>query len=144
MSEILDVNTTYEPFSIEPIYIEANRGFVTRQNLSGVKRFLDLACGTGTVSDILLEQSPRAHLNGVDYDPVQIELSAERFTKLGHTIRRGFEITDDIANEKPVLTYAVGSADELPFPENSFDCVTIANAIHMLPDKKKLLAEIGP
>lgn len=142
MSQVQQVNTTYEPFSVEPIYIEANRAFVCRQDLGNVRRYLDLACGTGTVSEILLSQSPTAHLNGVDYDPVQIDLITERFTKQGYACRRGFDITTDTANGKPVLTFAVGSADVLPFPENTFDCVTIANAIHMLPDKKKLLDAI--
>lgn len=137
------VNTTYEPFSHEPEYIEANRAFVLRQPLTGVQRFLDLACGTGTVSELLLEQAPQAHLNGVDYDPVQIELSTQRFTNLGYEVRHGFELTDAYAAGKPVLVLAVGSADELPFPEASFDCVTIANAIHMLPDKPRLLAAVA-
>jgi ubiquinone/menaquinone biosynthesis C-methylase UbiE len=137
------VNTTYEPFSHEPEYIEANRVFVLRQPLTGVQRFLDLACGTGTVSELLLEQAPQAHLNGVDYDPVQIELSTQRFTNLGYEVRHGFELTDAYAAGKPVLVLAVGSADELPFPEASFDCVTIANAIHMLPDKPRLLAAVA-
>lgn len=137
------VNTTYEPFSHEPEYIEANRAFVLRQPLSNVKRFLDLACGTGTVSEMLLEQSPEAHLNGIDYDPVQVELSTQRFEPLGYEVRRGFSLTDDWSGGKPVITLGVGSADELPFPEATFDCVTICNAIHLLPDKPRFLAAVA-
>jgi ubiquinone/menaquinone biosynthesis C-methylase UbiE len=137
------VNTTYEPFSAEPEYIEANRQFVLRQPLARVRRFLDLACGTGTVSELLLEQAPKAHLNGIDCDPVQIDLSAARFARLGRTVRRGFELTDDVVDGQPVIMLAVGSADELPFPDGSFDCVTIANAIHLLPDKPRFLAGVA-
>src|ERR687885_707864 len=124
------VNTTYEPFSREPEYVEANRGFVRRVSLGHVGRFLDLACGAGAVSRLLLEAAPGAHLNGVDLDRVQIELACRGFEALGYEVRRGFALTEDVVNGKPVVTLAVGSADELPFPEDTFDCVTIANAIH--------------
>lgn len=143
MVEVVPVNTTYEPFSHEPEYVEANRGFVARQSLAHVGRFLDLACGTGTISELLLSQSPSAHLNGVDYDPVQIELSAERFRKLGYEVRIGFELTDEIAHGKPVLEFAEGDATQLPFDDESFDCVTICNAIHMIEDKTALLNTIA-
>ena len=36
----------------------------------------------------------------------------------------------------------MGSADELPFPDESFDCVTIANAIHVMPDKDRFLDRV--
>ncbi len=137
MVQIQPVNTTYEPFSREPEYIELNRAFVQRQNLSRVRRFLDLACGTGTVSEHLLAASPTAHLNGVDYDPVQIDLASTHFRELGYEVRRGFEITEDRVHGKPVLVFGVSSADELPFPDATFDSVTIANAIHVMPDKSR-------
>ena len=87
-----NVNTTYEPFSQEPEYLEANKGFVQRVSLAGVDRFLDLACGTGTVSRMLLEEAPGAFLNGVDLDPVQIDLAAEEFAQMGFEVRRGFDL----------------------------------------------------
>jgi ubiquinone/menaquinone biosynthesis C-methylase UbiE len=140
MITLQPVNTTYEPFSREPEYLEANRGFIGRVPLGHVRRFLDLACGTSTVSQMLLEASPRASLNGVDYDPVQIDLAAEELGRLGYPIRRGFDLPDGDAT--PVVTLGVGSADDLPFPDAAFDCVTIANAIHVLPDKAKFLREV--
>lgn len=143
MVEVAPVNTTYEPFSHEPEYVEANRGFVVRRPLGHVRRFLDLACGTGTVSELLLEQSPTAHLNGVDYDPVQIQLSAERFRKLGYEVRIGFELPNDVVGGKPVLAFAEGDAGKLPFADESFDCVTICNAIHMIDDKPGLLRSVA-
>lgn len=142
MTNLQPVNTTYEPFSLEPEYIEANREFIRLRPLFKVERFLDLACGTGTVSELLAQASPKAHLNGVDYDPVQIELASRKFRALGHEVRHGFELSSEFAHGKPVMTFAVGSADVLPFPDETFDCVTICNAIHVLPDKDKLLRAI--
>ncbi len=143
MVEVVPVNTTYEPFSHEPEYIEANRAFILQQPLAHVDRFLDLACGTGTISELLIGQSPEAHLNGVDYDPVQVQLSADRFRKLGYEVRIGFDLTDDYAGGKPVLVFGEGDAGKLPFADASFDCVTICNAIHLIEDKPALLASIA-
>jgi len=143
MSEIQPVNTTYEPFSREPEYVEANRNFIQRQNLAEVRRFLDLACGTATVSELLLAASPKAHLSGVDYDPQQIELATAHLESLGYTVRRGHELTEDVVDGKPVCVLAVGSADELPYPDESFDCVTIANAIHMMTERDKFLSGVA-
>ena len=139
MVEIQPVNTTYEPFSLEPEYIEANRSFLARRALGQTRRFLDVACGNGTVTELLAKASPSAHLNGVDCDPVQIELITNRFRDVGYEVRHGFDLTSDWANDRPVLTFAEGSANDLPFPAESFDCVTIFNAAHLLPDKEDFL-----
>jgi ubiquinone/menaquinone biosynthesis C-methylase UbiE len=143
MIELMPVNTTYEPFSLEPEYVAANQGFVSRVPLDSVGRFLDMACGTGTVSELLLEKSPGAFLNGVDYDPVQVQLSAERFRKLGYEVRIGFDLIEATTAGKPVLAFGVGSVADLPFPDASFDCITIANAIHIIDDKQALLNNIA-
>lgn len=143
MSDLPSVNTTYEPFSQEPEYIETNRRFVARQSLRHVRRFLDLACGTGLVSELLLAASPEASLNGVDYDPVQIELATDHLRGLGYQVEHGFQLAETTTDGNQSVILGVGSADELPFPDASFDCVTIANAIHVLPDKRKLLAEVS-
>jgi ubiquinone/menaquinone biosynthesis C-methylase UbiE len=143
MIELMPVNTTYEPFSLEPEYVAANRGFISRLSLADRRQFLDLACGTGTVSELLLEFSPEAHLNGVDYDPVQVQLSAERFRKLGYEVQIGFDITDKYVGGKPVLAFGEGSVADLPFSDESFDCITIANAIHIIDDKQQLLNDVA-
>jgi len=40
------------------------------------------------------------------------------------------------------LTFEVADATELPFKDNSFDAVLIANALHVMPDPEKALQEI--
>jgi ubiquinone/menaquinone biosynthesis C-methylase UbiE len=140
---IQSVNKTYEPFSKEPEYIEANQAFVDDQDFRSVGRFLDLACGTGLVSGMLLAAQPEAHLHGTDYDPVQIDLAEAHLSSLGHPVRRGFDFSEERVGGKPVVMLGVTSADDLPVPAASFDCVTICNAIHMLPDKARLLAEVN-
>ncbi|MCP5195235.1 MAG: class I SAM-dependent methyltransferase [Gammaproteobacteria bacterium] len=133
------LNATYESFSLEPEYVEANRKFLERQSLSQVQRILDLACGNGSISEMLLQAAPQAHLNGLDQDPVQIGLVIKRFENLGYTVRESFQLNDEFIDSKPILAFAVSSADRPPFPDQSFDCVVIANAIHLMPDKEQFI-----
>ncbi len=133
-------STTYEAFSTLPQYVEANEKFLERQSLGHLTRILDLACGNGAVSELLIKAAPQADLNGLDQDPVQIELATRRFEQLGYRVGRSAPTGARSAAGKPVVAFAVSPADEPPFPEAAFDCVVIANAIHMLPDKEKLVA----
>ncbi len=41
------------------------------------------------------------------------------------------------------LTFEVADATNLPFGDNSFDVVLIANALHVMPNPEKALQEIG-
>ena len=41
------------------------------------------------------------------------------------------------------LTFEVADAMNLPYADNSFDAVLIANALHIVPDPEKALREIG-
>ena len=42
----------------------------------------------------------------------------------------------------PTLNFAVADAMNLPYPDDSFDAVIIANALHIVPDPEKVLREI--
>ena len=53
----------------------------------------------------------------------------ELIKELGYEVRRGYALTDDVVDGRPVVTLGVGPADEAPVAANAFDCVTIANAM---------------
>ena len=40
------------------------------------------------------------------------------------------------------LTFEIADAMDLPYPDDSFDAVLIANALHIVPDPEKVLSEI--
>lgn len=144
MTDLSAVDTTYGRFATDPAYVAANRAFVERLPLARVKRILDLACGTGAVGELMLAAAPEAGLYGIDLDPVQIDLAVENYTHLGYTVRR----IEGPAGTLPAgrgrqVDLAVGSATDLPFAPGSFDCVMIANAIHLIDDKAGLAASIA-
>lgn len=138
-----ETDTTYKRFAHDPAYVEANTAFVGRLPLAKVKRILDLAGGSGAVGQLMLAAAPESSLQAVDLDPVQIGLAAENYASLGYTVRRN---DDDPAAPPPAgrtVSLMVGSALALPFPDANFDCVMIANAIHLIADKDALLSAIA-
>jgi ubiquinone/menaquinone biosynthesis C-methylase UbiE len=143
MSVNSPTDTTYKRFSHDPAYVEANAAFVARLPLAPVKRILDLAGGTGAVGQLMLAAAPASSLHAIDLDPVQIGLAAENYASLGYQVRRGPEATSRPSGPGRTVSLIVGSAEELPFPEASFDCVMIANAIHLIADKESLVTSIA-
>jgi ubiquinone/menaquinone biosynthesis C-methylase UbiE len=141
----MDVNTTYEPFSQEPEYIKANQDFVAGIPLEGVRRILDLACGTGLLTRLLLDREPELFVTAIDLDPQQIALA--RSSLLAHGDRllspTRHSATDAAATDRYGVELRVGSAMDLDdIPSESVDLVTIGNAIHLMPDPDRFLAEV--
>lgn len=143
MSVSTPVDTTYKRFAQDPAYTQANAAYVEHLPLAQVTRILDLCGGTGAVGQLLLARAPNASLHEIDLDPVQIGLAAENYSALGYDVKR----VDDVRSATPqparTVSLTVGSATDLPFPEKSFDCVNIANAIHLIGDKDGLLDSIA-
>jgi len=77
----MKVITSYEPFSQQPEYIEANREFLQSLPLDSVRQVLDLACGTGTLSELLLELQPLVGIVGLDISKESLEIARELFLK---------------------------------------------------------------
>lgn len=82
---------------------------------------LELACGTGQLSFPLASKT--AHWEATDF-------SEQMIAK---------------AKKKPSskkLYFSVQDATNLPYADNSFDAVMIANALHIMPEPEKALREI--
>jgi SAM-dependent methyltransferase len=119
------VETSYEPFSREPEYVEANRAFVRSVGFAGRRTLLDIACGTGTITDLVLEEYPEMAVTGIDISRESLLLAQQHFA-------------DRAAGPRLVE----GSAATLPFHTGRFDGAIMGNAIHNLPDTAGLLREI--
>jgi len=144
MSESSAADTTYDRFAHDPAYVAANRAFIAGLPLARARRLLDLACGTGAVGELMLAAAPGASLVGIDLDPLQIGLAAENYTRLGYAVRLISANASALPAEPGrLVSLAVGSATELPFPEASFDFAMIANAIHLIEDKVSLVTGVA-
>lgn len=111
-------------FARHPFFTEVNRWLVERVASLG-PRFVDLACGPGAITELILAAKQR----GLDLiyavDPSLAELDRAR--------RR---ITSS------VVRFIHGSAENLSRLVPQVDVVIFCNAIHLIADKQRVLEEV--
>ena len=84
-------------------------------------KIVDLATGTGDLALALQKKLPDAEVTGVDFVPEMLEL----------------------AQKKGLRQTILADAMKLPFPNDSFDCVTIAFGLRNMEDWRGALAEMS-
>ncbi len=92
-------------------------------------RHLELACGTGTLLEMVLRWRkwkglPEVNIVGVDYAESMLAGAQKRFAG------------------RPNIELRHADAAALPYPDASFDTANLANAIHCLPDVPSALREM--
>ena len=95
--------------------------------IADAQRVLDVGCGPGQFTIMAAERRPQARVVGVDLSPTMIELAQ------GHA-----------ANSPAIdrVSFKVGDAMTLPFPDASFDVAISSGSIKQWPDTSLGLAEI--
>lgn len=141
MINMQEVNMTYEPFSKEPEYIEANREFIRSLDLISSEMILDLASGTGTITDLILEIHPNITIIGLDISHESLLLAQANFKKL-RVLRQDEMSCANAFTGRTKVFLLEGSADVLPLQNASFDSVIMGNSIHLMPNREMLLDEI--
>jgi demethylmenaquinone methyltransferase/2-methoxy-6-polyprenyl-1,4-benzoquinol methylase len=84
-------------------------------------RVLDLATGSGDLALTIARRLPNAAIVGADFSPEMLA----------------------IAREKGVCETVVADALNLPFPDRSFDCVTVAFGLRNMVDLRTALREMA-
>ncbi len=87
---------------------------------------LELACGTGAFTLRLADKAKS--WEATDFAENMVKEAKAAYAK------RGIEIAG--------LHFSVQDATNLPYEDESFDAVMIANALHIMPEPEKALAEI--
>lgn len=85
------------------------------------KQHLEVACGTGTLLELIFywrrwKKLPAVQVVGVDYAEPMLAGARHRFAG------------------KPDLEFLHADVAEMPFPADSFDTANVANAVHCFPD----------
>ncbi len=91
-------------------------------------KHLEVACGTGTLLELVLRwrrfrRMPPSAVTGIDYAESMLAGARHRFAR-----------TADVEVQH-------ADATQLPYDDDSFDTVNIANAVHCLPDVDAALRE---
>jgi ubiquinone/menaquinone biosynthesis C-methylase UbiE len=105
-------------YGTHPWILESIRGF----GLEG-KDVLEIGFGMGTDHLSLARQG--ANLHGIDLTPRNREVVERRFELYGES-----------------TTAITGDAENLPYPDNSFDFVYSFGVIHHSPDTERIISEI--
>ena len=95
--------------------------FVTELGLRPGQRALDVGCGPGALTALLVEQLGSAHVVAVDPSAPFVAAARERF---------------------PGVQVHLGTAEALPLPTDSVDVAAAALVVHFMPDPIAGLAEM--
>lgn len=107
------------PFLFEPYALD----LVSRLGNKIYKDILEIACGTGRVTQHLVSSVKHHTLTATDLNPDMIEVAREK-----------------VKNKK--IKWLPADAMDLPFDEHSFDLVVLQFGIMFFPDKQKGLNEV--
>lgn len=95
--------------------------FVDFAAVSAGQRVLDVGCGSGVLTEELARRLGAENVAGIDPSPM-LEAAAERV---------------------PAAELRQGSAEELPWPDDSFDAAIAQLVIHFMEDPAKGVAEMA-
>ncbi len=95
-------------------------------DFSKVESMLEIGCGTGEQTTILLEHNPKLKLVSVDHEAHQIEVATNRIEAIGMSDRVDFKL---------------GNAEKLDLKDDQFDAVFICWVLEHVEDPVLVLSE---
>src|SRR5439155_578371 len=108
---------SFEAFTRHPFFTEVNRWIVERVICPGRRKIVDLGCGPGAVTKLILERLGDAgNAKAIGIDPSPSALTKAR-----------------AATHPKVVHFVQGSAEWVPRLLSSADAVVFLNAIHLVP-----------
>ncbi len=118
---------SFEAFTRHPFFTEVNRWIIERVICPGRRKIVDLGCGPGAVTKLIVERLGRDAKNAevIGIDPSQSALAKAR-----------------AAIQSKWVRFIEGSAEWVSRLVSSADAVVFLNAIHLVPDKAQVIAEI--
>lgn len=97
-------------------------------NLSGVKKLLEVGCGVGAQSEIILRRFPDLHLTGIDLSKRQLAAAHDKLSHLPVAAGR-FQIQEM-------------NAEAMTFDGASFDAGFLCWILEHVPDPRRVLSEV--
>jgi SAM-dependent methyltransferase len=97
--------------------------FLAWLDLPANRQWLDVGCGTGAFTELVLARAAPEKIIGIDPSPAQVEHAKRTVTA-------------------PQVEFREGSAIDLPFEAGAFDVVVSALVIHFFPDRPKAFREM--
>jgi trans-aconitate methyltransferase len=117
-----DTGTAYEPFVGRWSRLVA-REFLSWLAVPAVRRWLDVGCGTGALSQTILQLAQPSTVQGIDRSETYVAFAREH-------------IVDSRAS------FAVGDAENLQEDASSYDVVVSGLVLNFVPDHKRAVSEM--
>ncbi|HEY9718688.1 MAG TPA: bifunctional demethylmenaquinone methyltransferase/2-methoxy-6-polyprenyl-1,4-benzoquinol methylase UbiE [Trichormus sp.] len=103
---------------------------VTQLQLKSDGRYLDVCCGTGDLSLLIAQKLGKAgQVMGLDFSPKMLEVAKQRAASA--------------KNLEAELEWQQGDAQQLPFPDDSFDAAIISFGLRNLTDLQRGVSEMA-
>ena len=101
-------------------------GVVGWLDLQGDERVLDAGCGSGRVTEVLLERLPRGRVVALDGSPSMLEVARRRLARFGSRVEY---VEADLARPLPI--------------EGEVDAIVSTATFHWVPDHDALFANLA-
>jgi ubiquinone/menaquinone biosynthesis C-methylase UbiE len=88
------------------------------------EKILDIACGTGELEKMLLQESPHRSIIGIDISENMLAIARRK------------------CQNCPQVFFILAKASALPFANNSFETIVSANSFHYFEDPEIVLQEM--
>jgi ubiquinone/menaquinone biosynthesis C-methylase UbiE len=102
---------------------EVGNQFLDWLDVSPGLRWIDVGCGNGASTEVLVKRAAPSHVEAIDPSEAQLEFARKR-------------------HQSGVANFRLGSASELPFPDHDFDAALMALVIFFVPDAQRAVAEM--
>jgi len=122
---------TFATFSKNEFYSSLNARLVDMADVASDRRIVDLACGAGGVTRLILERINRTRDTAVialDHSAIALKIAME-------------ELKDISNNAVKYVQLGVENVSEVV--KDSVDTVVFCNAIHYVPDKDAVVSDIA-
>lgn len=104
------------------------RAAVRAAEVRPADQVLDICCGTGQMTmELARAVGPAGQVTGLDFSEKMLEIA---------------QSTVDQSDLKERITLIQGNAMALPFPDNSFDAVTVGWGLRNVPDIQQVVGEM--
>lgn len=135
MADTRGTDHSFEPFARHEFYRETNThlvesalSFLERLDPNVQRRIVDLGCGTGAITRLVLAKVQRlglrAQILGIDPSPLALDKARQSVASA-------------------MVNFLNGSAENVSQLVSSADALFFCNAIHLIEDKQAVFKEIG-
>jgi ubiquinone/menaquinone biosynthesis C-methylase UbiE len=111
---------------VTPCRVHQVKALIHELCLHGVEKALEVGCGSGLLTMEMLRALPHGHLTAIDLSPNMLSINRAKTSAAGYTN----------------VLYRNGNAEQLDFPDDTFDVIVSSNVLPWVEDQNRFVREI--